>query len=259
MALNFRNTNDMRPLWLRMFLMGPSRSGKTVACASFPDILQVCPPNEDSWKTLEGRGVPYVVVGERDPLTVMGDMNELIDALVACYRGNGPRGTEEIHRQFGQTLVLESLSHYSDAVVSQLTVGGKIAPSQQTWGLLRTHMLSMRDRLFQLPMHIIFTSLEKITTDEKGAVTSAGPRITGAAGELLPSSCDMIGITEQTSHTPPRFQVHFRTYGHFKGGSRIAGMPQMSLLSGDGSPGNPTLFDQVMGFVEKSRASQQAT
>lgn len=250
MALEFRKTTDYRPVWLRVFLYGASRSGKTTAAASFPSLLQVCPPHEDSWKALSGReGIIYVEVGKDDPLKIMSDMNDLIEQITVCYRTGGKTEEERVarlHAEIGQTLCVESLSHYCDAVVSALTNGGKVQPSQQTWGMLLRHLLSIRDRLFALPMHIIFTSLAKVTTDESGKVTSAGPRITGAAAELLPSSCDMIGYCEQTAHMPPQFMTHFRTWDRYPGGSRL--MAPTSLRSGDGV-NTPSLFQQLLPLL----------
>lgn len=241
MTLQWKNAADFEEPLLRCFFYGPTRSGKSVLSSTFPMPIFGLPANEGSIESLKGSDIPYVLLGT-DPLKVIEDMRELIESL---YVKSKSMPKEQFQAEVGKTLVMDNLSHLSDMMVLQLTNGGKIVPNQQTWGALRTHLLWLRDAAWRLPMHVVFTSLEKVTTDDRGAVTDAGPRVPGAAGELLPSSCSAVGVTEQTYGNPPKFLVHFRRFGHFSGGARF--MPPCTLESGT-APGT-TIFDQMMAFA----------
>lgn len=234
--------SEVEIAWIRAFFYGPLGSGKTEIASHFPDPVFVLPPNEGSIATLQGRAIPYRVVGDGQ-MGVEQELRATLEELVAADRA----GT--LHEQYGRTFVFENLSHLADSLINQWTNGGKTVPDQRTWGQLRTTMMYMRDSLVRLKAHVIFTALDKITTDESGKITSAGPRISGAAAELLPSSCDLVGVCEQLATNPPKWQVHFRSYGAWKGRTRLRGMPPATLTSGTGEANSPTIFEQISQYL----------
>lgn len=239
----WKNANQVETVWLRAFLYGPLGSGKTFTIAGFPAPVIVLPPSEGSIASLQGLDIPYRILGEEDPMKIADELRAVVDELAAADR------RKTLHAEYGQTIVFENLSHLGDSLIAAWTQGGKVQPDQRTWGLLRTTMMYMRDVLFRLKAHVIFTALDKVTTDQSGAITFAGPRISGAAAELLPSSCDLVGVCEQVNSRPPKWQIHFQNFGAFKGRTRLAGMPSKAYASGDGSSGHPTIFQQIAAYL----------
>ena len=247
--VQWRNTNDPIQKFLRVFLMGSTRSGKTLGASTFPRPIFIVPPSEDSWKSLTGMGFPYVVLGETNPKQVLTDLRSVLDAMkVAAGEAHAKKNPALFHERFGETVVVESLSHLGDAILTQITDSGRVQADRATWGVIRAHLLNLRDVVFSFPAHVVFTALTQIKTDEKGNVVSAGPRISGQAAELIPSSCDLVGITEQTAGVPPRWQVHFQRFGPYDGGSRLRGMGACSMVCGDGKT-TASLWQQLEPFT----------
>lgn len=257
-----KSAADYRNTWLRVFLYGGTRTGKTQQAALFPRPFLISPPNENGYQTVRGRDVPYFVPGEHDPLMTKREMEGLLQRFhydltalnVAADGGAAWRA------KWGDTIIWDSVAHYADAVVSELTVerdkmGRPILDShtgamqhdqsnKQTWGHLRTHLMNVRDILFRLPCHIVITTLDATTTDDNGNVTWQGPRVPGAAGDLLPSSCELVGFVDMLHG---KYVVHFQKVGKAEAGTRIPGMKQQTF--GVGLEPGQTLYDQLVPFV----------
>jgi len=254
----WQNAAQVQTTWLRAFLYGPLGSGKTFALSHFPRPVFVLPPNEGSVTTIQGLDVPYRIIGDENAMALPEELRAVLDELAVANKQD--KTGDYLRETYGETIIFENLSHLGDALVSAWTQGGRIQPDQRTWGLLRTTMLYMRDVLFGLKAHVVFTALEKVQTDDKGSITSAGPRISGAAADLLPSSCDLVGYCEQVASRPPKWQVHFCNYGAFKGRTRLRGMPAATMLSGDGSNGKPTIYQQLAQYLpQHQRAATSAS
>lgn len=255
-----RYASDYKEQWLRVFLYGGMRSGKTTSAASFPSPFFIGAPNENGIQTLRGLDVPYFVPGESDILKVMGEMNELLSELHADVTrlGVAKDGGAQWRAKWGSTIIWDSVSHYADAVVNNLTtvedprtkVLTRVDTSQQTWGKLRTHLTNIRDVLFRLPCHVVITALDDQTTDEKGNVTWHGPRIQGAAGELIPSSCELVGFCD--SIPPSSYVIYFQKFGKAEAGTRLATM-QPGMLRVGKDPGT-TLYDQLYAYLPQAKA-----
>lgn len=234
-------------------------SGKTTSAASFPAPFFIGAPNENGIQSLRGTDIPYFIPGETDMLEVIGDMNALLNELHAdMQRLNvAADGGAAWRAKWGTTIIWDSLSHYADAVVNNLTTVKdprtgthvRIDTNQQIWGKLRTHLTNARDVLFRLPCHIVLTALDDQTQDEKGNVTWHGPRIQGAAGELLPSSCELVGFCDALP--PASFVVYFQKFGKAEAGTRLVGMTPGMLRVGK-DPGT-TLFDQLYPLLPQAR------
>jgi hypothetical protein len=258
-----RNAANYKEQWLRVFLYGGMRSGKTTSAASFPEPFMIGAPNENGVQSLGGLDIPYIVPGENDLLEVLSDMQALLNELHADMSrlGVAQDGGVAWRRKWGSTIIWDSVSHYGDAVVNQLTTRKdprtgdliRVDANQQTWGLLRTHLTNIRDVLFRLPCHIVITALDDVTTDEKGTVTWQGPRLQGAAGELIPSSCELVGFCDTVG--PENFVIYFQKLGKAEAGTRLRGMKPMMMRIGT-LPGT-RLYDQLYPYLPQ--AQQPAT
>lgn len=218
--MKFRNAAETAAPWLRVFLFGPSRSGKTEIASTFPDPTFIIPYNEDSIETLRGRNYPYGVLGEEDPARVMNESEQALTKMKAAAM----KGADNFHQTYGQTIVFESVSHYQSLVIAQLE--GFYKDNRQVYGAWYNHLMTVRDILWALPAHIIVTALDSIKTDDQNRVTDYGPMISGRGAKLFPSSCHIVGVTEQLGG--PKFYCHLTTKNGYSAGSRLAGLPNKS-------------------------------
>lgn len=216
-------------LWGRIWLYGKPGSGKTVAAAYFPQPFFVFCHNENSKTTLrpmQGQ-FRYVTIGVPQPqqkhdavVPVRADMEQLLDALLEA----DARGA--LHQEFGATVIIDSMTHYNDLVISELAAGNKRRRmEQQEWGLLRSHYLHLRDVLWRLRAHVVFTSFDFVKTDAAGSVIKGGPYLQGSAAELLPGSCDALGYLETDALCGAR-QVWFSQRGPFPARHRYPGVSE---------------------------------
>lgn len=222
MALNIKNAADITNPRVHVFLYGASGSGKTSAASRFPSPLFLVPSNEQSIVTLRGQNVNYIEIGTKrgkGGKRVWEEMDDILDELLAIQKSKGPEALP------CETVVVESLSHYIDMMIEDMTQGGEIDMTFKHWGLIGTHLRHVQDMLRQLDVHAIFTSLAKVSTNEAGAVQSGGPMLTGQVAEKLPSSCDIIGYCEMRPGKPPLYVTHFQKQGVYFARTRFKEMP----------------------------------
>lgn len=257
-----QNAAEYKQTWLRVFLYGPTRTGKTEQAARFPRPFLISPPNENGYQTVRGRDVPYFVPGQHDPLATKRDMDGLLQRFHYDMTAlNVARdGGEAWRAKWGDTVIWDSVTHYADAIINELTVerdkNGKLITdpvtgalqydqsNKQTWGHLRTHLMNVRDILFRLPAHVVITTLDATTTDDSGNVTWQGPRIQGAAGDLLPSSCEIVGYTDCLHG---KYVIHCQKVGKIEAGTRIPGMKQQTF--GVGVEPGTSFYDQLLPYI----------
>lgn len=216
--------------WTAWFLYGPTGTGKTTAASTFPDPLFIVPANENSFVALLEReqAYTYLTVG-KDASTgasikARQHMEEILEWLDARYR-RACAGDEKAFPW--QTIVIESLTHYTDLVVEDLSDYGKKQMDQAKWGHLSGHLRMLHDRLRALDVHIVYTALSTVK-EVKGHDASVGlPNLTGQMAEKLPSACDVIGYCE-TLRAPKgesTYRVNFRRTGPFTARSRFSRLP----------------------------------
>lgn len=241
------NTGSMEPGWARVWLYGPAGTGKTLGAAMFPRPFFVLVYNENSQTTLRGLsqalgqhfryailGTPTTAKADASP-HVREDFEQLCNALLEA----DSRGT--LAEQFGETIVVDSMTHYNDLAIAEIVADSKRKKmEQQEWGLLRNHYLHIRDVLWRLRTHVVFTSLSQVKTDAQQNVISAGPAVPGQGGDLLPSSCDALGFCE-TDLNGQRV-THFRAFKNFPARHRYFGMTEGPIL-------NHQLWAQMAPFL----------
>lgn len=221
--LGAKNATEIVAPWIHTFLYGASGAGKSLAASSWPRPVFIVPRNEGSVVTLRGLDVPYfeVVDMSQTPLKDgVGSMNHVIDHLVRIYNQNPEACPFD-------TIVVESLSHYSDLVIEQLTNSGKKPMSQFEWGLLTSHLRNIQARLRSLDVHVVFTSLDKVEQGEDKAPLGY-PLIQGQSAIKLPAACDIIGYCEVIEGKNAQiYRAHFRRYKHFMARTRFRDVPPM--------------------------------
>lgn len=227
MSLSIRNAKDIVAPWTHWFLYGDSRSGKTKAASTFPRPVFLVPYNEQSITTLRGMDMPYYEI------TGMGDQANL--APIVDGSGSLLSALLELETEYFkdpnafpfETIVFESVSHYSDLVAEELTRGGKVFMDQQKWGQFLAHFRNVQGRLRKMQVHAVFTALAKLDkAGDDASTVSGGPLVQGQTALKLPSACDVIGYSEEVrAGKGSIYRIHFRKYKHFPAGSRFSGVP----------------------------------
>ena len=191
------------------FFYGKLRTGKTQICASFPKPLFLFPRNENSDTTVRGLPVTFRKIGS------MEEMRQAVEFLQA-------RAQDGTIRDWCETVCAESLTHYAEIVSLELTNGGRDSMDGR-WGKFNQHFTWLRDALFSLPVHRVFTAIDRIKQGKQGAITGQGIAIPGQTAELLGGSCDILAYCER--NIQGEYLVHLAPYMGFPAGTRIRGMP----------------------------------
>lgn len=214
MSIVWQQATALSRVMVRAAFVGPTRSGKTKVCSTFPNPIFIWTKNEDSKTTLAGTGVPYIEVGS------MREYEETCEELVAMHVAGHFKGQE-------RTIIAENLSHYSDIVDSELTRGGQ---ADLEWSRVNSHFKRLRDLLWSLTdCHVVVSMLDQVKTDKRGNVVNHGPKMIGKTADTLISSCTIVGYCDQEPPTldrpHPRWVVHTQSAGMFPAGTRLPGMP----------------------------------
>lgn len=208
MAVEWFSTAAPKHNYVSAFLYGPTRSGKTHICGTFPNPIFIFPHNEGSEKTVAHLDRPMVHVSS------MGDMREALEFLIGLDQQN------RLH-EWGQTVCVENLSHYAELVELELTNGGRDTMEKQ-WGKFNQHFTWMRDALFRLRAHRVLTALSRTKT--KGdQIIGGGVQIHGQTADLVMASCDVVAYCEQPGNG--LWRAHCQQWKVFPGGTRLRGMP----------------------------------
>jgi hypothetical protein len=121
-----------------------------------------------------------------------------------------------------QTIVLESLSHYSDLVVESVSKQGRVNMDHRRWGEVATHFRTLHARLCMLDVHVVYIALAKTETNAEGAPVRGIPLLQGAAAVKLPGACGTVAYCELRGG---KYYVHTRKRGIFGARSRYDALP----------------------------------
>lgn len=244
MSIVIQNTADLAAIWTAWFFYGPSGSGKTRAAATFPKPFFIVPQNEKSINTLRGLDMPYTTVTNRnDVMQTLAYLEAQYAQMLRLLAADKPDEADGVFPW--QTIVFESVSHYSDLVVQDLSQDGMKRMDFEQWGKLSSHLRTIQNRLRAMDVHSIFTSLD--TTSEDG--NSGGPLISGQMRVKMPSACDYIGYFESVSANKRTvYRTHWRQYGKFFARVRQSDMDREKYGE------FPAMvedfhFDKVRGFI----------
>jgi hypothetical protein len=213
-------------VWSTWFFYGDSGSGKTTLASSFPKPVFVVPRVEGSIETLRGMDFPYFEVtsakpAAQDPLRDgAGSMDAVISHLENVYKAAVNAGKQPPF----DTIVQESLSHYNDLIVADLTQNGALQMDQGKWGLQSNRLMGMHVRMRALDCHTVYTALAKLDIFED-KTKHGGPLLSGQPAAKLPAACATVGYVEL--HGGKQHRVHLTKYMHWHARSRFKRLPKV--------------------------------
>lgn len=215
MTLSFQNNQSFRQpgapadKYLRVFLWGLWKSGKTVVSSTFPAPLFVHPFSEGGYGTFGGPYgslFPYYALGINfnEWLASLGGMkvSDELNNIVAELYTSLKMGTCPY-----QTIVLGGFSIIANMVYQE---GAKLfTDSQKQWGHLSAWSKTFTGMLFSLPMHVIVeVSAKEARKDRTGYVETLTPDISGQSKTMYLNSANVIAFQEVRGQG--LFQTHFR-------------------------------------------------
>jgi hypothetical protein len=179
-VIKIHNTREMPPKPLHCFVYGPPRTGKTSLAASFPKPIFLSVGTEGGDATLRFYDVHSILIRSKQ------DMKEAVDYIRAGAKNYGWR-----------TVVIDSVTFYSDLIVQEITGGGERPMRQPDWGILDLHLQKwLLPSLHELPLHVVWIALEQALRGKDGEVRGIEPMLYGKTAAKLPAACDLIVRTD---------------------------------------------------------------
>jgi hypothetical protein len=228
--VEFENAKGLAHAWHRVFLYGSTGSSKTLQASFFPEPLFLFPATEKSIDTVAGRDLLFKSIRTTD---------EMETTVLELLKLQTQKGSDALP---AQTIVFESVSHYVDMVVDEITGNGKKPMEMRDWGKLRSHMLGLTNNLLRLDAHIVFTSLADDPNPESGK--PGAPKIQGSTRDLMPSVCRTIAYMEARAvmGKPTAFIAHLTNYRGYYARDRRPGIPSEVVV---GPTQETSLFNHI--------------
>lgn len=177
MAVTVISAAQMPARPIRVMLYGVTRIGKTTAAASFPKPLFLSAGQEGGDTTL--RAFPEAKIIH------INSSQQMLEAIEYLKR----------NPQICETVVIDSLTFYSDIVLGELGVkAGAKGLAPKDWGILDNHIVKHVSILMhQLRQHVVWIALENVMKDEeRGAIHRIEPMLYGKQAQKMPAMTDMI-------------------------------------------------------------------
>jgi hypothetical protein len=178
MPIKILNSRDMPPKPLHAFVYGPLRTGKTQFASTFPKPVFLSIGTEGGDTTLQFVAQDTQIISIRS----QKDMQEAIE-YIRLYGS-----------KFGwQTIVVDSITYYSDLVVQELTQNGTKPMRQPDWGMLDLHLQKwLLPTLRLMPQHVVWIAIEQAQKGKDGEIRGIEPMLYGKSASKLPGACDLI-------------------------------------------------------------------
>lgn len=228
------NTSSMTRTWQHVFAYGSSGSGKTTMASFFPKPFLLVPRAEQSQLSLKDRDIDFMEITSS---------KDMLDAIAYFEKIQNTKGSDALEHE---TLVIESLSHYTDQIVEEFSRGGAIKDARQVYGVVNSHFRTIQQRLRGLDMHVIFTALATTTESADGETQHGEPLISGRTKTILPASCDIVGYCEVREGKPPMYKFHTRAYRGYMARTRYHAMPAEFTV---GRTAETSLWQQMRPFI----------
>lgn len=216
---------------------GPSRSGKTRFAGSWPRPLFLSDATESGWTTLSNMN--REVLFEPDHFPIVWAIENAQDMAKAVHQAE-----PLIKRGEVQTLVIDSLTFYSDLFFNFLeNVGGTKDP-RQLYQKLAAHLKTIREQIHLLGCNVVWLCLAKDPGEDQPV---GGPMLSGQNAAKFAAGCDYLFYHrsfQQNSQSPLQWEVRTRKYQNYAAGGRDEGrLPDpLGYVTSDGSEDAKDIF-----------------
>lgn len=162
-----KSSADLKSTQIRLFLIGPPKSGKTFSAATFPDPIFVDFDKGLTSPELRERKLKFLPMYDNDFIKNEMKQQNSVNALTWFLKNEAPKLTNE------QTIVLDSLSTIGDVVmedcVKRTPINNGKPEGYWTWTEWAKWWLNLCHMFNSLTCHVVVTAHEKeIRNDETG-------------------------------------------------------------------------------------------
>lgn len=195
---------------------GHSRSGKTRYAATWPRPLFLSDATESGWTTIGN--MDRSILFEPDRIPIVWAIETAQDMARAV------KDAEPLIKQGAvQTVVVDSLTFYSDLFFNYLeTVGGTKDP-RQLYQKLAAHLKTIREMIHLLGCNVVWLCLAKDPGEDQPV---GGPMLSGQNAAKFAAGCDYLlyhRSFQAQPTTPLQFEVRTRKYQNYAAGGRDEG------------------------------------
>lgn len=198
---------------------GDSRTGKTTWAASFPRPVFFSDVSEGGWDSIANMDDDQLFEPGVKPL-VWG-IEEMSDMLVARNKAEPMIASGRI-----QTIVVDSLSFYSDLFLNFLVGAQAKKDMRSAYGDLGNHLRDLRVKTHALNVNVVWLCLARHPDDD---IPMGRPMIPGQQGDKFMAGVHYIfhsRVDQQKQGTtllPPTYEMRTRKYGNYIAGNRLGG------------------------------------
>lgn len=208
---------------------GASRSGKTRFAGSWPRPLFLSDATESGWTTLSNMDRNVLFEIDRPPIVwaieTATDMAKAVrDAEPLVKRG-------EV-----QTVVVDSVTFYSDLFFNYLESVGGVRDPRQLYQKLAAHLKTIREMIHLLGCNVVWLALAKDPGEDQ---PTGGPMLSGQNAAKFAAGCDYLlyhRSTQTNPQSPLQWEIRTRKFSNYAAGGRDEGRlpdPLGYIMSGD--------------------------
>jgi hypothetical protein len=199
---------------------GDSRSGKTTWAASFPRPVFFSDVSEGGWDSIAN--MPDDQLFEPGVKPLVWGIEEMDDMLKARAKVAPLIAAGRV-----KTIVIDSLSFYSDLFLNFLVGAQTKKDVRAAYGDLGNHLRDLRVKIHALGVNVVWLCLAKHPGDD---VPTGRPLIPGQQGDKFMAGVHYIfySRTSQekrgTEQGPTVFEMRTRKYNNYIAGNRLGGL-----------------------------------
>lgn len=195
---------------------GPSRTGKTRFSASWPRPLFLSDATESGWTTIQN--MDRNVFFEPDRVPDVWAIEKVVDMTQAIHDAE-----PLIKRGEVQTLVIDSLTFYSDLFFNFLERQGGRVDQRQLYMKLAAHLKEIREQVHLTGANVIWLCLAKDPGEDQPV---GGPMLSGQNAQKFAAGCDYMFYhrsIQAKAADPLTWEVRTRKFGQYAAGGRDEG------------------------------------
>jgi hypothetical protein len=198
---------------------GDTRTGKTTWAATFPRPLFLSDATEGGWTSIINMDDDQLFEpGVKPVVWTIELMNDMTTAMT--------KAEPLIARGAVQTIVIDSISFYSDLYLNYLIGMQSKKDMRAVYGDLGNHLRDLRARLHLQGVNVVWLALAKHPEE---ATPIGSPMVPGQQATKLAAGCDFIFHSRSYQERrgqelmPLEFELRTRKFGMYIAGSRLGG------------------------------------